>query len=603
MKKILISLLSFIMLVSILPYADVKAESELVTREFKKFKFNVTMTNEFLPKDPTNGRPNVQAVIQTQSYESLFDGNKTDRNFEFLWDSGMDHIIMPKYVTLPMTLHYKLRKADILNKVVVYNGPKGNGYMTAVQADIIYDNGNKVTQVIDTMQQEYVFEFDSYDLVKQVDITVLSAINTYDQPVKNQMTISEIDLLKVVPSELAQIDKDELALYVNDVKNVDNTTCSEESYSVFIDALLHAESLLNNKNAAQEELDEALFALEAAYNSLEIVPPPVVDKKALQSYVDQYESLDANLYTPDSYTRYMESHQKAKAVLADQNASQAQVDEALCLLLERVGDLVKAETPTISDTKKDDLIAKVNQLKDIEQDSYTDESYQFFMDALNKAKEIIDSDEISQDDVDDALVELKAAYALLVEEKILPFKDVLVSEWYYDFIGDAYRLGLMTGATDTLFKPNANMNRGMVAIVFHRMEGSEDVKYESLFKDVENGQYYTKSVIWAKKCGVINGYTDGTFKPLKNITREEMAQMLYNLAKYKEVNVENNTSLSKFSDANKVSSYHKDAVKWAIAYGLISGKDNGKRIDPLGTATRAECSKMLLNGYKVIYKK
>ena len=603
MKKTLISLLSFIMLVSILPYADVKAESNLVTREFKKFKFNVTMTNEFLPKDPTNGRPNVQAVIQTQSYESLFDGNKTDRNFEFLWDSGMDHIIMPKYVTLPITLHYKLRKADILNKVVVYNGPKGNGYMTAVSADIIYENGNKVTKVIDTMQQEYVFEFDSYDLVKQVDITVLSAINTYDQPVKNQMTISEIDLLKVVPSELAQIDKDELALYVNDVKNVDNTTCSEESYSVFIDALLHAESLLNNKNASQEELDAALFALEAAYNSLEIVPPPVVDKKALQSYVDQYESLDANLYTPDSYTRYMESHQKAKAVLADQNASQAQVDEALCLLLERVGDLVKAETPTISDTKKDDLIAKVNQLKDIEQDSYTDESYQFFMNALNKAKEIIDSDEISQDDVDDALVELKAAYAMLVEEKILPFKDVLVSEWYYDIVGEAYNLGLMTGATDTLFKPNANMNRGMVAIVFHRMEGSEDVKYESLFKDVDNGQYYTKSVIWAKKHGVINGYNDGTFKPLKNITREEMAQMLYNLAKYKEVNVENNASLSKYSDANKVSSYHNEAVKWAIANGLISGKDNGKRIDPLGTATRAECSKMLLNGYKVIYKK
>ena len=82
-----------------------------------------------------------------------------------------------------------------------------------------------------------------------------------------------------------------------------------------------------------------------------------------------------------------------------------------------------------------------------------------------------------------------------------------------------------------------------------------------------------------------------------------MAQMLYNLAKYKEVNVENNASLSKYSDANKDSSYHNEAVKWAIANGLISGKDNGKRIDPLGTATRAECSKMLLFGYKVIYKK
>ncbi len=605
MKKLLISLLTLVMVMSLVPTQSLsvlKAESELVSREFKKYKFNLTMTNEFLPKDPMNGRPNVQAVIQQQSYESLFNGSKTDREFEFLWDSGMDHIVMPKYVTLPITLHYKLRKADILNKVVVCNAPKGNGYMSAVQVDLFYDDGTKVTKVIDTMQQDYVFEFDSYDLVKQVDITILSAVNYSNEPVTTQMTISEIDLIKVVPKEMATIDKDELALYVDDVKKTDFSSCSEESYSVFIDALIEAESLLSNDNATQEQLDAAVVALENAYNSLEIIPAPVVDKSALQEVVDEYEGIDANQYTPDSYTRYMESHQKAKAVLADANASQAEVDEALCLLLEKVGDLVKVETPTVTITKKDDLKAKVDQLKNIQQDDYTDQSYAQFIDALEHAKEILASNAISQDDVDNALVALKNAYALLVEEKLLPFKDVYVSEWYYDIINDVYQLGLMSGATETLFKPNAKMNRGMVAIVFHRMDGSVDTEYESLFKDVAKGQYYSESVIWAKKNGVINGYNDGTFKPLKNITREEMAQMLYNFAKYKGIDVKSNADLSQFDDSNKISSYHKDALKWAVANGLISGKDNGKRVDPLGHATRAECSKMLLNGYKAIYK-
>ena len=72
-------------------------------------------------------------------------------------------------------------------------------------------------------------------------------------------------------------------------------------------------------------------------------------------------------------------------------------------------------------------------------------------------------------------------------------------------------------------------------------------------------------------------------------------------AKYKGIDVEKDVDLSRYADKDKISSYHLDAVKWAVKNGLISGKDNGKRIDPLGTASRAECSKMLLNGYKVIY--
>ena len=184
----------------------------------------------------------------------------------------------------------------------------------------------------------------------------------------------------------------------------------------------------------------------------------------------------------------------------------------------------------------------------------------------------------------------------------MPFTDVYEGQWYYEYIDEAYRLGLMTGATDTLFKPSANMNRGMAAIVFYRMEGSPKVSYSALFPDVANNQYYTNAVIWAKQKGVINGYDNGTFKPLNNVTREEMATMIYRFAQYKGVNVKSSKDISYFKDYKKITSYAKAPLQWAVDKGIMSGKDNGTRLDPQGLATRAECAKMLLQAYKFIYK-
>ena len=192
-------------------------------------------------------------------------------------------------------------------------------------------------------------------------------------------------------------------------------------------------------------------------------------------------------------------------------------------------------------------------------------------------------------------------YKYLTDNVMKLFDDVSRSAWYRPYVEEAYNLGLMIGATETLFKPNANMTRGMVAIVFHRMEGSKKVSYSNVFKDVPNNQYYTTSVLWAKQKGVINGYTDGTFKPLRNVTREEMATMIYNFAKYKGLNVKSSKDISKFKDYNKITPYARGPLQWAVAKGIISGKDNGTRLDPKGTATRAECSKMLVQAYKLIY--
>lgn len=99
---------------------------------------------------------------------------------------------------------------------------------------------------------------------------------------------------------------------------------------------------------------------------------------------------------------------------------------------------------------------------------------------------------------------------------------------------------------------------------------------------------------WAYANGITSGKGNGTFSPNQNITREQLAVMLYKYASVKNYNL---TSFSKaldvFSDKGQVSSYATDAMKWAVTQEIISGKGNGK-LDPKGTATRAECAAMVM---------
>ena len=102
---------------------------------------------------------------------------------------------------------------------------------------------------------------------------------------------------------------------------------------------------------------------------------------------------------------------------------------------------------------------------------------------------------------------------------------------------------------------------------------------------------YYKAVLWASQNKIVSGNKDGTFKPNGNITREELAIMLYNYAKFKGKDMSKTDDLSKFSDKNKVASYAKTAVKWAVANGVITG--SGGKLNPKGNATRAEAASMI----------
>ena len=126
------------------------------------------------------------------------------------------------------------------------------------------------------------------------------------------------------------------------------------------------------------------------------------------------------------------------------------------------------------------------------------------------------------------------------------------------------------------------------------MEGEPKATGIEDFPDV-TGQYYYDAVRWAAKDKIVSGYNSGKFGPNDNITREQLATILCNYAKYKQNNVNMSTDTSKYTDWYKITGYAKPSMDWAVATGVITGKYNGIKVDPQGTATRAEAAGMIYN--------
>ena len=176
---------------------------------------------------------------------------------------------------------------------------------------------------------------------------------------------------------------------------------------------------------------------------------------------------------------------------------------------------------------------------------------------------------------------------------ILPavFSDTNGKSWYAESVDYVYAEGLMNGTSDSTFAPDAGLNRAMVVTILYRMAGSPKVTSSASFRDVPANTWYTDAVAWGASKGVVTGYADQTFRPTTNVTREQIATMLYRYAKLSG-SVSGGASLTDFPDGGKVSNYAKEAVSWAVAQGYIKGVaaagSTKPRLEPQGTATRAQ---------------
>ncbi|MCI6553434.1 MAG: S-layer homology domain-containing protein [Lachnospiraceae bacterium] len=187
---------------------------------------------------------------------------------------------------------------------------------------------------------------------------------------------------------------------------------------------------------------------------------------------------------------------------------------------------------------------------------------------------------------------------------VLPFTDIetTAGNWKYENVKYVYENNIMNGISGTTqFQPDSPLTRSMFATVLYRMAGSPSIVYTDKFPDVADGKWYSEAILWANKEGIVNGFSDGSYGINVNITREQIAKMLFEYAKKQgydtsiSSSLENN-SLEKFTDADKVNEWAQSYMQWAAAVGMISGKPNGDgtyRLDPKGEATRAECAAML----------
>ena len=167
------------------------------------------------------------------------------------------------------------------------------------------------------------------------------------------------------------------------------------------------------------------------------------------------------------------------------------------------------------------------------------------------------------------------------------FTDVVEGKWYYDAVMTAYEKELMNGVTANTFEPLTAMNRAMLVTMLYRLEGSPAVEgnVSETFTDCKDTAYYANAVLWAFQNEIVTGRGETTFAPLSNLTRQEMAVILYNYMKYKGADEVTEPELS-YSDADKVASWATAAVAYCTQTELMNGV-TAETFDPAGSANRA----------------
>ena len=193
------------------------------------------------------------------------------------------------------------------------------------------------------------------------------------------------------------------------------------------------------------------------------------------------------------------------------------------------------------------------------------------------------------------------------EEHPTVFADIPSDSWQYPFAVYAVRNGLMAGkgtdeAGNIKFDPNSPIKREEFVQVLYNAEGKPAISIANPFPDVADGGWYKNAVLWAKQNDIASGKGNGNFGVGENISRQDLAMMLYKYAKLNGYSLAADEGLiNGYADGDMVASYAKTAMDWAVTNGIMSGKGAAGadlstfRLDPTGIATRAECAAMLKN--------
>ena len=230
-------------------------------------------------------------------------------------------------------------------------------------------------------------------------------------------------------------------------------------------------------------------------------------------------------------------------------------------------------------------------------DIYTAESLKRLADAVLAVD--YTKAEAEQDLVNAMAEEIREAAAALEKETesfVLPYLDVdpVEDAWFYDAASLLYQEQIMTGYSDDAFGPADPLKRCELATILYRMAGSPEVEYAGVFPDVPEGTWYTDAVIWANQSGIITGYSSGLFGPDDYCTREQMATMMWRMAKTAGIDMSVTADLDSFPDGEQVSDFAREALSWCVGNDIISGMGTDGSLDPQGMTRRAHCAVIIV---------
>ena len=199
--------------------------------------------------------------------------------------------------------------------------------------------------------------------------------------------------------------------------------------------------------------------------------------------------------------------------------------------------------------------------------------------------------------------------AVVVEASFLPlpsttqptvYSDVDSSAWYADAAYYVTDLGIMTGTGTNTFSPDEPVTRAMLAQMLYSLEGEPDSAPIN-FGDVTFRDWYCDAVAWVSEKWIMTGYYEGRFIPENPVTREQLALVFFNYAKFHDYNTRAAADLYTYSDGGYISTWAREAMIWAVGAGIISGQD-GNRLDPSGNATRGEVAQMFMRFCETVAK-
>lgn len=174
------------------------------------------------------------------------------------------------------------------------------------------------------------------------------------------------------------------------------------------------------------------------------------------------------------------------------------------------------------------------------------------------------------------------------------FSDVNSSDWFFEDVKKSEELGIFEGYPDGSFRPNVDITRAMFVQILHRAAGEVKSDAAEPFVDVRADHWYYDAVCWAYNNGVVKGISEDQFAPEQEITREQMATMLYNYCvSIGQARQEEMASLESFVDEDMVSDFAVDAMSWAVGVGLIQGIGNDQ-LAPKVVATRAQAAAIMV---------